>query len=338
MGCGRRALSAARACAAGLAVLLLGPMAAVRASPGPAALSGRLVLPPLPAYDGTWRTAAHDLASTRYSPLAEIDTTNVSKLKEAWSWKTGIPHGHEAAPLYVDGRLYVVTPFPDRLVALELSTGKVLWDLDPRPDPAAQGIACCDLVNRGAAYDGGRLFFATLDDQMLAVDAATGKELWRTTVGDIAIGESMTMAPIVVKGKVLVGTRAESSACAAGSRRWTQPPATSPGAWSTGPDADVLIGPSFEPHDPQDRGKDLGVSSWPPDRWKIGGGNVWRWISYDAELDLVLYGTGNPGTWNPEQRPGENKWTAGSSRAARRRARPTGSTSGARTTPSTTTA
>ena len=120
------------------------------------------------------------------------------------------------------------------------------------------------------------------------------------------------MAPVVVKDKVLVG----NSGGEMGVRGWlvALDAATGKIAWkaySTGPDKDVLIGPNFKPYYPAGKGKDLGVSTWPPDQWKIGGGSVWGWISYDPESNLIYYGTGNPGPWNPEHRPGDNKWTCG---------------------------
>jgi PQQ-dependent dehydrogenase (methanol/ethanol family) len=125
-------------------------------------------------------------------------------------------------------------------------------------------------------------------------------------------GETMTMAPLVVKDLVLVG----NSGGEFGVRGWLSALNTADGslrwrAYSTGPDADALIGPWFKPFYPQDRGADLGMKSWPPDKWKQGGGTVWGFLSYDPALDLVYYGTGNPGPWNPEQRAGDNKWTAG---------------------------
>ena len=120
------------------------------------------------------------------------------------------------------------------------------------------------------------------------------------------------MAPLVVKGKVLVG----NSGGEFGVRGWLTALDVRTGelewrAYATGPDRDVLIGPRFKPFYPQDRGPDLGVSSWPSDAWKRGGGGAWGWISYDPELDLVYYGTANPGPWNAAVRPGDNKWTAG---------------------------
>ena len=146
----------------------------------------------------------------------------------------------------------------------------------------------------------------------MAVDAKSGKEVWKTKLGDINKGETITMAPLVVKGKVLVG----NSGGELGVRGWLTALNIDDGkiawkAYSTGPDSDVLIGDKFKPYYEQDKGKDLGVSTWPPERWKIGGGTVWGWISYDPELNLIYYGTANPGAWNPDLRPGDNKWTAG---------------------------
>ena len=200
--------------------------------------------------------------------------------------------------------MYVVTPYPNYLYALDLTKpgAPMKWKYDPKPAASAQGVACCDLVNRGAAYSNGKIFYNTLDCQTVAVDAATGQELWKTKLGDINLGETMTMAPLVVKDKVLVG----NSGGEFGVRGWLA--ALDAG---TGPDSEVLIGPNFKPFYSQDRGKDLGVTTWPPDMWKIGGGTVWGWISYDAEMNLIYYGTANPGPWNSDQRPGDNKWTAG---------------------------
>ena len=211
--------------------------------------------------------------------------------------------------------MYVVTPYPNILYALDLTKpgAPLKWKYEPKPSAAAQGVACCDVVNRGAAYDHGRIFFNTLDSHTVAVDAKTGKELWKTKLGDINQGETITMAPLVVKDKVLVG----NSGGEFGVRGWLDGARREDRqdrlgrAYSTGPDKDVLIGPDFKPFYDSDQGKDLGVTTWPPDAWKIGGGTVWGWISYDPELNLIYYGTANPGPWNPDQRPGDNKWTAG---------------------------
>jgi PQQ-dependent dehydrogenase (methanol/ethanol family) len=264
--------------------------------------------------EGNWPMAAKDHANTRYSKLDQINAGNVKDLKPAFTFSTGVVRGHEAAPIVVDDTMYIVAPYPHYLYALDLKQAgaPMKWRFDPKPNASAQGVACCDVVNRGAAYADGRIFFNTLDDHTIAVDARSGKEIWRTKLGDINAGETMTMAPLVVKGRVLVG----NSGGELGVRGWLAAldAATGKIAWraySTGPDSDVLIGEAYKPYYAQDRGKDLGVSTWPSGAWKNGGGNVWGFVSYDPEADLLYYGTANPGPWNPEQRPGANKFTSG---------------------------
>ena len=263
--------------------------------------------------DGQWLMPAKDLASTRFSALDQINTGNVGALKPAWTFSLGVNRGQEAAPIVVGSTMYVVTPYPNILYALDLAnSGALRWKYEPNPEASSQGVACCDTVNRGAVFSDGKIFINTLDGQTCAVDAETGKEVWKVKLGDINIGETITMAPLVVKNKVLVG----NSGGEFGVRGWLTALDANTGAtvwkaYSTGPDADVLIGPNFKPFYEMDRGKDLGVTTWPPDQWKIGGGTVWGWISYDPETDLIFYGTSNPGVWNPELRPGDNKWSCG---------------------------
>jgi alcohol dehydrogenase (cytochrome c) len=263
--------------------------------------------------DGQWIMAAKNYASTRYSTLGQINTSNVRNLKLSWTFSTGLTKGHEAAPLIVNNTMYLVTPFPNDLYALDLTKpgAPMKWVYKPNPSPSSQGVACCDVVNRGATYYNGKIIYNTLDVQTVAVDASTGKQVWKTRLGDINTGESITMAPIVAKGVVLVG----NSGGEFGVRGWLTGLDAETGkirwrAYSTGPDKDVLIGPNFKPFYEHDRGRDLGVKTWPGDAWKIGGGAAWSWISYDPTLDLFYYGTSNPGPWNPEQRPGDNKWTS----------------------------
>jgi lanthanide-dependent methanol dehydrogenase len=280
-----------------------------------AASTGQASVPPfVPAEeDGQWTMPAKNYASTRYSGLEEINTGNVKNLKVAWTFSTGVNRGQEAAPLVIGTTMYVVTPYPNILYALDLTKpGQTKWKYEPKPAAAAQGVACCDFVNRGAAYSDGKIFYNTLDAQTVAVDAETGKELWKTKLGEINRGETITMAPLVVKDKVLVG----NSGGEFGVRGWITALDANSGkivwrAYNTGPDAECLIGANFKPFYKRDQGKDLGVESWPPDAWKTGGGTVWGWISYDPELNLIYHGTANPGPWNPEQRPGDNKWTSG---------------------------
>jgi lanthanide-dependent methanol dehydrogenase len=263
---------------------------------------------------GEWPMAGKDYANTRYSELAQITRDNVKSLQLAFTFSTGVVRGHEAAPVVVGGTMYIVTPYPNVVYALDLTKpgAPTKWKFEPKPLAAAQGVACCDVVNRGVAYANGKIYLNTLDNQTIAVDAASGKEVWRTKLGDINLGQTMTMAPLVVKDKVLVG----NSGAEYGVRGWLTALDAASGkvvwtAYATGPDRDVLIGPNFKPFYASDRGKDLGVSTWPPQAWKIGGGTSWGFVSYDPQLNLVYHGTANPGPWNPHQRPGDNKWTAG---------------------------
>jgi PQQ-dependent dehydrogenase (methanol/ethanol family) len=258
---------------------------------------------------------ARDYANTRFSGLEEINANNVGKLQLAFTFSPGTLLGQESAVLAVGDTLYFVTPYPNILYAVDLNPpgGALKWKFDPKPAAASQGVACCQPVNRGPTYANGRIFYNTTDAHTIALDAATGQLQWKTRVGDFNYGETFTMAPLVVKDKVLVG----NSGAEFGARGWLAALNTSDGsiawrAYSTGPDKDVLIDQAeFKPFYPQYRGKDLGVSQFPPDHWKIGGGTVWGWISYDPELDLIYHGTSNPSPWNHEVRPGDNHWTNG---------------------------
>jgi PQQ-dependent dehydrogenase (methanol/ethanol family) len=296
------------ACVPALLSLLVIVTAAAR--PAPVAPPPKTIATP----NGEWTMPAGNYASTRFSPLSQIDGGNVGRLQVAFTFSTGVDRGQEAAPLVVGSTMYVVAPFPNVLFALDLSKpgAPLKWKYEPKPEAAAQGVACCDVVNRGAMYWQGKVIYNTLDGNTIAVDAETGLQRWKTHLGDIQKGETITMAPLVVKGKVLVGDAGGEF----GVRGWIAALDADSGKlvwkkYNTGPDADVGIGPDFHPFYAGDRGKDLGVHSWPPDAWKIGGGTVWGWISYDPATNLIFHGTGNPGPWNADQRPGDNKWTSG---------------------------
>jgi PQQ-dependent dehydrogenase (methanol/ethanol family) len=301
-----------------LSLLLLGacggdgPRAArAQSAAAPVAADSTVTQPGAPK-PGEWTLPGRDYANTRYSPLAQITAQNARNLRVAWTFSTGIPRGHEGQPLVVNNTMYLVTPHPNIVYAIDLNhpEGPLKWTYHPPTDPAARGVACCDVVNRGAAYADGKLVFNRLDNVVTALDAETGKVAWETRLGSITKGETMTMAPLIVDGRVFVG----NSGGEMGVRGWITALSLADGkilwrAYNSGPDKDVLIGPRFKPFYQWLRGPDLGVKSWPPDQWKLGGGGVWGWISYDPELDQIYYGAGNPGVWNPDMRPGDNLWS-----------------------------
>jgi PQQ-dependent dehydrogenase (methanol/ethanol family) len=262
--------------------------------------------------DGQWTMPGKDVANTRFSSLAEITPANAGQLKAVWNFSTGVLGGHEGQPLVVNRTMYVVTPYPNVLYAFDLTQEgyPLKWKYRPDPDPASVGIACCDAINRGAAYADGKIIYNLLDGHTVAVDAATGKEVWKVKVGDIRNGETMPMAPLVAKGKVFVGP----SGGEFGIHGWVKAldVATGKVAWTgynAGPDSVVLArAPTFKPF--YDKGSDLALKSWAGDSWVKGGVPVWGWLSYDPALDLLYFGTGNPSPYNTEQRKGDNKWSA----------------------------
>ncbi len=266
-----------------------------------------------PADDGQWTMPSKDYASTRFSEQKEITTANVAGLKVAFTVSTGTMLGQESAPIVVGDTLYFVTPYPNNLFAVDLHDGKVKWTYKPNPDASAQGAACCEAVNRGPIYDNGSVFYNTIDNQTVAVDAKTGKKKWQVKLDDFNKGSTMTGAPFVVHGKVLVG----NSGAEFGARGWLTALNENDGsiawrAYATGSDKDVLIDHAlFRPFYPQYKGVDLGIKQWPADAWRIGGGTSWGWMSFDPDQDLIFYGTSNPSPWNDKVRPGDNLWTDG---------------------------
>ncbi len=279
-----------------------------------ATVTGARIASPRVGPAGEWHLPAGDYSSSRYSELDQITTANAKNLHAAWTFSTGVLRGHEGQPLVVGNTMYVVTPYPNVSYAIDLATeGQPLkWKVRPENAQAAVGLACCDVVNRGAAYADGKIFYNLLDGHTVAVDVATGKLLWRTQMGNLAKGETMTMAPIVVKGNVIVG----SSGGEMGVRGWIAAIDQVSGkevwrAYNIGPDADIKVGPRFKPfYGTSDTSHNQGATSWPSNTWQQGGATVWGWLSYDPELNLIYHGTSNPGPWNGKQRPGDNKWSA----------------------------
>ncbi|GJE39603.1 PQQ-dependent dehydrogenase (methanol/ethanol family) [Methylobacterium persicinum] len=251
-----------------------------------------------------------DAANTRFSPLTQIDAGNVSRLKVAWTFSTGVLRGHEGAPIVVGSVMYVHTPFPNTVYALDLAhEGKILWRYSPRQDPGVIAVMCCDTVHRGLAYADGRLFLQQADTTLVALDPADGKVLWSVRNGDPGRGETNTATVLPVKGKVIVGlsggeygARCHVTAYdqATGKRIWR--------AYAVGPDDDILFDPETTTALGKPVGRDSSLKTWEGDQWTIGGGCAWGWYAYDPDLNLVYYGTSNPSTWNPAQRPGDNAW------------------------------
>lgn len=262
---------------------------------------------------GEWTSQARDYANTRYSPLDQITADNVARLKIAWTFADGTDYGHEGAPLVVGDTMYLVTPFPDTAYALDLSqpSPSVKWKFDPNPSQEAIGKACCDPVIRGWAYSDGKLIYNLLDDHTVAVDAATGKEAWRTKMDSVARGVTMTQSAFAADGKVFVG----NSGGELGVNGWLAAldVATGKELWrahAVGPDTDVHIGADFKPFYSWMVGKDLGVKTWPANMWHTGAGASWGFVSYDAKTKTIYDGTSNPGPRVPAQRPGDNLWTS----------------------------
>jgi PQQ-dependent dehydrogenase (methanol/ethanol family) len=258
-----------------------------------------------------WVIPAQNYASQRYSTLNQINSDNASHLQVAWTFSTGVLRGHEGAPLVIGNVMYFVTPFPNIVYALDLDHNeRILWKYEPQQDPTVIGVMCCDTVNRGVAYGDGKILLHQADTTLVALDAKTGKVAWSVKDGDPSKGQTGTDAPLVVKDKVLIGV----SGGEYGVRGWLSAYNLSDGklawrAYSEGPDKDILV----DPQKTTDMGKPIGADSslktWQGDEWKLGGGDTWGWFSYDPQLNLIYYGSGNPGTWNPAQRPGDNKWS-----------------------------
>ena len=265
----------------------------------------RVALADMATDSGQWVMPGQNYANVRHSALDEIKTDNVANLKAAWTMSTGATRGHEGQPLVVGDTMYYESAYPNHVYAIDLNDYHIKWQYTPKEDSFATSVACCDLVNRGVAYGDGKIIEDALDGQVIALDANSGHVVWNVKNSDAAMGQTLTSAPLIVKDKYVVvgvsggeyGVRGYLTAydIASGKRVWR--------AYSEGPDSDTRIGADFSGP------KNAGISTWQGEQWKVGGGTTWGWYSYDPQLNLIYYGTGNPGTWNPSQRPGDNKWS-----------------------------
>ena len=266
------------------------------------------------ANPANWAMQAGNFANHRYSALSQINAGNVKKLQVAWMFSTGVLRGHEGSPLVIGDTMYLVTPFPNNVFALDLGTQKIKWKYAPKQNPAVIPQMCCDTVNRGLAYAEGKIFLQQADSMLVALDAKSGNVIWSVKNGDPSVGAVNTNAPHVFKDKVITGisggewgVRGYISAynINTGQLVWR--------GYSTGPDNEMLIDPNttmtWTNGQMAPVGQDSSLKTWQGDQWKIGGGATWGWYSYDPQLNLMYYGSGNPSTWNPAQRPGDNKWS-----------------------------
>ena len=260
-----------------------------------------------------WVMPLGDYHGIRHSKLNQITTDNAAKLTVAWTMSTGTLRGQEGQPLVISDMLYFESSYPNFIYAVDLNNvGRIAWKFAPEQDKFAPSVACCDVVNRGLAYADGKILATTLDTHVYALDAKTGQVVWKAQNGDPEQGQTMTMAPLIVHDKVIVGisggeygVRGALTAYDLGTGKlaWR--------AYSVGPDDDIKFDPAktIDGATQQPVGKDSSIKTWEGNEWTLGGGTTWGWYSYDSDLNLVYYGTGNPGTWNPSQRPGDNKWS-----------------------------
>jgi PQQ-dependent dehydrogenase (methanol/ethanol family) len=296
-----------------MAVKNLWPVVALAVA-APSAALANADLAKLMAVPGNWAAPAHDFSNTRHTKLTQINKSNVNKLQVAWTFSTGVLRGHEGGPLVIGDTLYVHSAFPNKVFAINLADQTIKWKYEPKQDPSVIPVMCCDTVNRGLAYGDGKILLQQADTTLVALDAKSGKPVWSVKNGDPKVGQTNTNAPHVFKDKVFTGI----SGGEFGVRGWVAAYNLKDGklAWkgySMGPDSDMLMDPNttmtFTDGKMAPVGKDSSLKTWQGDQWKIGGGTTWGWYSYDPELNAMFYGNGNPSTWNPKQRPGDNKWS-----------------------------
>jgi quinohemoprotein ethanol dehydrogenase len=243
-----------------------------------------------------WMTYGRDYGEQRFSPLARISDQNVKQLRLAWHVDLDTNRGQEATPLVIDGVMYVSTAW-SLVKAFDAGTGALLWSYDPNVPHSLAVNGCCDVVNRGVAAWKGRIYVGTFDGRLICLDARTGKPIWSITTTPKDKPYTITQAPRVIKGRVVIGC--------SGSEYWAR-------GFISAYDADTgaLVWRFFTvPGDPSQPVEDpiltKAASTWSGEWWKRGGGGtVWESISYDPELDLIYFGTGNGLEWDHTRRSG----------------------------------
>ena len=265
-----------------------------------------------------WAFPGGNYSNWRYTKLDDINTRNARRLQAAWTFSTGVLRGHEGGPLVLPSSatgldhdtLYIHAAFPNNVFAINLDNLEIVWEYAPQQDwDGVVPVMCCDTVNRGLGYGAGKIFLQQADTTLVALEADTGKRVWSIKNGDPSRGETNTNAPHIIKDKVITGM----SGAEFGVRCWLAAYNISDGslawkAYSAGPDRDILFNSKTTSLGKR-VGKNSSLKSWKGDQWKQGGGSTWGWWPYDKKENLVYYGSGNPGTWNPVVRPGDNKWS-----------------------------
>jgi alcohol dehydrogenase (cytochrome c) len=241
--------------------------------------------------DDGWLMYRHDYGSTGYSRLSQINGKTVTGLKQVWDFKSGLMPGHESPPVVNGDYMFITTP-KNELHVFQASTGKELWTY--KHDLSAVGLrtVCCDVVNRGVALYGGNVYMTTLDNYVIAFDAKTGAIVWKKQLFPADLGRAMTLAPLALKGKIIVGVSggeygARGSVTALDAK-------TGDTLWQT----DTVPAPDQK-----------GGDTWPKGAYKTGGGATWLTGTYDAATDTLFWGVGNPGPWLATLRPGDNLYT-----------------------------
>ncbi len=239
-----------------------------------------------------WLMFNRDYSGRDYAPFTQVTTANVSGLKQVWaSEKIDIPNGFEGSPIIHGDYMFVTTP-KDRIIAYNATTGGKIWEYDYAVPPNAYKTVCCDTNNRGVAVYGSMLFFGTLDNHVVALDAATGKLVWNIALADPGIGYSISEAPLVVNGNIIIA----SGGGEYGARGFIVGLDAQTGAtkWKT-----YTVPAENEP----------GGDTWPAGMYKTGGGSPWMTGTYDPDTNTLFWGVGNPGPWLATMRPGKNLYT-----------------------------
>jgi len=265
-----------------------------------------------------WPMANGNYQGWNYSALDQINTYNVQNLQVKWTLQLGVTDSLEAPPIVVGNTMYVLTPKPNTVYALDLAReGYILWSFRPDMPGLDSAKACCGAQTRGISYADGKLIFNTLDGQLFVLNADNGEVVWSKQVTDLSITETTTTAPLIVGNNVIIGNEGGER----GVRGWVAAYDLRTGDelwkyYNTGPNDEMGITERFQPFYPDDKVEQPGIDTWYGDSWRLGGGTVWGYFTYDPGSNLFYYGTANCAPWNPDYRrdpataPGLEQYTS----------------------------